>query len=357
MNINYLFVIISPILGYFLINYLRSFDLHEKEPIFKMLVVALWGGIWSVGISLFLYGLIHKLGISRYDNISGAVFIIGPVEELAKFVALLSSYFLIRKELNEPTDGLIYMACVALGFSLIENYFYAVRTPNSGYLLFFRLLISTPLHIFSSVFMGLAFYVLVKFKQGMQLLFISFGYAISIHGLFDGIIFHSWLMIFLMLVLKLSYNWALSLLSYTTAKSPFRAKLRQFIDSNGSAVDEIGMECINCGNIEKKETYKLGKIKIQKCNGCNSYVTSADSLYYIFHYFGSDFRDLTNRYKNKDIYETPYSTLFQGNYLSDTKRMAFFKIDELEKALEEYNEKLIQEIESQWWFTKGLTIA
>lgn len=357
MKINYLFVIISLILGYLLINYLRSFDLHEKEPIFKMLVVALWGGIWSVGISLFLYGFIHELGISKYHNIFGAVFIIGPVEELAKFIALLSSYFVIRKELNEPTDGLIYMSCVALGFSLIENYFYAVRTPNSGYLLFFRLLISTPMHIFSSVFMGLAFYVFVKFKKWGQLLIISFGYAILIHGLFDGIIFHAWLLIFLILVMKLSYYWALSLLSYTTAKSPFRTKLRKFIDNNSSVVNEKGMECINCGNIEKKETYKLGKIKIQKCNGCNSYVTTADSLYYIFHHFGSDFRNLTSKYRHKDIFKTTYSTLFQGNYVSDKKRMAFFKVDELEKALEEFNEKLIQEIENQWWFTKGLTIA
>jgi hypothetical protein len=52
MNVNYLFIIISFIIGFFLIDYLRSFDLHEKEPRLKMIVVSLWGGIWSIGISL-----------------------------------------------------------------------------------------------------------------------------------------------------------------------------------------------------------------------------------------------------------------------------------------------------------------
>lgn len=357
MNINYLFVILSFIIGFFLIDYLRSFDLHEKEPRLKMIVVTLWGGIWSIGISLILYGFAHKLGIYKYDNFVGAMFIIGPIEELAKFIALLSSFFFIKKEIDEPTDGLVYMACVALGFSLIENYFYAVRTPDSGYLLFFRLLISTPLHIFASLFMGLAFYVIVKVKGGVQLFFITYAYAIIIHGLFDGVIFHSWLLILLILVMKFSYRWALSLLSYTTAKSPFRPTLSQFIDDLKEKPVKKGLECLKCGNNDQKRTYEIGKIKIQKCNDCESYVATANSIYYIFHHFGSDFRNLTNHYKHKDVYKTDYSTLFQGNYISDRKRIAFFRIDELEEALEQFNEKLIRDIEKQWWFHKGLTIA
>ena len=157
--------------------------------------------------------------------------------------------------------------------------------------------------------------------------------------------------------MKLSYHWALSLLSYTTAKSPFRPRLSQFINDTRSPEVAKGIECINCGNLKEKETYKIGKIAVQKCDACNSYVTTSDSLYYIFHHFGSDFRNLTSKYKHKDIYKTEYSTLFQGNYVSDKKRIAFFKIDELENALEQFNEKLVQEIEMQWWFNKGLTIA
>lgn len=357
MSTDYLLILISLVIGFFIIDYLRSFDLHEKESITKMVIVTIWGGIWSVVISIALYKLTHKFGFSKFDNIFGALFIIGPIEEFAKFVALLSAYFFIRNDLDEPTDGLLYMACVALGFSLIENYFYATRTPDSGYLIFIRVLISTPLHICSSIFMGLAFYVLVKFKRGVLLLLISFSYAILVHGLFDGIIFHSWLLIFLILVIKLSYHSALSLISYTTAKSPFRPKLHQFLKSIDKSSLEKGIECINCGNLDNKETTKIGKIKIQKCPDCGNFVATVNSLYYIFHHLGSDFRNLTQHYKFKSIYQTKFSTLFKGNYISDRKKIGFFKIDELEEALELFNQKLIKDTENQWWFKKGLTFG
>ena len=56
--------------------------------------------------------------------------------------------------MDEPTDSLIYMACVALGFSLIENYFYAVRNPSTTPLIAIRLIICTPMHIAFSIFLG-----------------------------------------------------------------------------------------------------------------------------------------------------------------------------------------------------------
>ena len=354
MNINYLLVIISFVIGIFLINYLRSFDLHEKEPMIKMLVVTLWGGIWSIGISLILYEMVLNLGISIYDNIVGALFIIAPVEELAKFLALLSAYILIKNEIDEPTDGLIYMACVAMGFSLIENYFYATDAPYSGFLLFLRLSLSTPIHIFSSIFMGLAFYVIVKFKRGIQLFFIAYAYAILVHGLWNSVIFHSWLLLFLIVILERSKDEALLLLSYTTAISPFRPTLSQFIgDLNGSGF-ETGLECIKCGNKEKKATFRYKKMLVQKCDACNNYLTTVDSLYYIFHHFGSDFRDLSGYYQH--IKNKKYATLFEGNYVSNTKRIAFFRMAAMERALEHFNKRLIQEVEGRWWFYKGLSL-
>jgi RsiW-degrading membrane proteinase PrsW (M82 family) len=138
MSLNLLLVLLSFVIGIAITDYLRSFDLHEKEPLSKMFLVVLWGGVWSVGISVLTYQLLVKTGLGRIDNFFGALFVIGPVEEAAKLLALFSSYFIFREELNEPTDGLIYMSCVALGFSLIENYHYATRTPDSGILIFLR---------------------------------------------------------------------------------------------------------------------------------------------------------------------------------------------------------------------------
>jgi hypothetical protein len=322
-----------------------------------MLLVTVWGGVWSIVISVFLYVAIDKIGISSFRNIFGAVFIIGPVEELAKFIALLSSYFFIKNEINEPTDGLIYMSCVALGFSLIENYFYATGAPDAGFLIILRVFFSTPAHILSSLFMGLAFYVIVKHKRGFQLFLVAFGFAVLIHGLYDGVIFHGLAILFLFWVLYIGYKWSLNLLSYTTAKSPFRPSLKQFIDNCQKPVRENGIECLNCGNSDQKYTYRIGKIRIQKCYECGCFVSTDQDLFRIFRHFGSEFRNLNVYYRHKDIFKTEYSTMHKGNSVSEKKRIAFFQIDELNDALNEINEKVVIQIEEKWWFTKALKIT
>ncbi len=358
MPINYIFILASFVFGFILVAYLRTYDIHEKEPYYKMLLVTAWGGIWSVALSLGMYHYLYELGINKYDNFFGAIFIIGPIEELSKFLAFLSSYFFIRKELNEPTDGLIYISCVALGFSLIENYFYAVGSPDSGYLLWLRIFISTPAHIFFTAFMGIAFYSVLKHKKGFSLLFISFIYASFIHGLFNGVIFHNWLIIFFIFVIQFSYYWTLTLLSYTTSKSPFRKTIKDFILETEPKIENDIM-CLNCGDAQPKETFEEGKFKIHKCTNCSCYDTTHDSIYYIFHHFGSDFRYLTdkylhNKYSAKNDPQRKYSTLFKGNYICDKTKKAFFYLEEFNNALEEYNLKLQKEIEDKWWYPTTL---
>jgi len=356
MQINSLFVATSFIIGLLIIKYLRSLDLHEREPFVKMFLVTVWGGVWSVAISIYLYRIVHSAGIAGFDNILGALFIIGPVEELAKFVALLSSYFIIKDEINEPTDGLIYMSCVALGFSLIENYMYATRTPDSGYLLILRVFFSTPIHILSSIFMGLSFYVMVRYKKGFRLFMVSYAYAILVHGLYDSIVFHGLAFLLLVWIIWVAYRWGISLLSYTTAKSPFRPSLKQFIERYPNPALEMGVACIHCGNPDNKHTYRIGKTRIQRCNACGSFVSTMRGLYHIFHHFGSEFGNLSKYYRHKDTLQTDYSTLFKGNYISEQKRAAFFQLDEMNAALAEFNAELIKQIEEKWWFTKGLKI-
>jgi RsiW-degrading membrane proteinase PrsW (M82 family) len=357
MQINYLFVLISFLLGIAIINYLRSFDLHEKEPFLKMLLVTLWGGIWSIAISIFLYDMVGKTGITGIENVFGAVFVIGPVEEIAKFMALLLSYGFIKNEINEPTDGLIYMSCVALGFSLIENYFYATRAPDAGYLIILRVFFSTPAHILSSLFMGLAFYVIVKHKKGVQLFLAAFGFAVLIHGLYDGIVFHGLTTLFLISILYIGYIWALNLLSYTTAKSPFRPSLKQFVEQYKNPVTEKGLKCLNCGDSDPKPTYKAGKIRFQQCDACGRFVATDQDLFRIFRHFGSEFRNLNRYYRHKDIAKTQYSTVHKGNSVSEKKRLAFFELDELNEALDDINQNVVRQIEEKWWFTKGMQIA
>jgi len=323
-----------------------------------MLLVMIWGGIWSVGISLGLYEFTDRLGVTIHKNFIGSIFIIGPIEEFSKLLALITSYIFIKNELDEPADGLIYMSCVALGFSLIENYFYATRTADSGYLLWLRLLISTPAHVFFSAFMGLAFYTLIKQKKGFSILVISFVYASLIHGLYNGVIFHNWILIFFILVVKFSHYWTLTLLSYATSKSPYRESITKFI-SNNKPILKKGIECLNCGDKAEKETYQKGKIHFQKCGNCSCFVTSHNSIYHIFHHFGSDFRVLTDHYfkeRYSDIidHDKKYSTLFKGNYICEKSKNAYFFLDDLHSALDEYNLNLQKHIEEKWWYPKSL---
>ena len=63
----------------------------------------------------FLLAETNRPGLFAY-----AVFIIGPVEELAKLIPFL--VIVLRfKEFDEPIDGIIYASFIALGFAAVEN--------------------------------------------------------------------------------------------------------------------------------------------------------------------------------------------------------------------------------------------
>ena len=354
MSQNLLLVFISFFLGIVLTAFIQTFDKHEKEPLSKMLLVLCWGAFWSVAIATITYKVLNKSNIGDLENFWGAIFVIGPVEEAAKLLALMSSYFIIRKEINEPTDGLIYMTCVALGFSLVENYFYATQTTDSGYLLFMRLFTCTPAHILFSIFMGIAFYIVVKHRVGYSLLFVSFLYASIVHGLYDAIIFQGWMLFVMILLMKISWRWAMTILSYTTSKSPFRKELKEFIEGYHQPEIMKGIECLNCGSKNDKQSFRHNKIILQQCDQCPAYVTTKNYLFDIFHFFGSSFKDLSEHYLDSEIHEKKYSTLYKGNYVSDDKNLAYFNLNELNDALITFNQSTIDNFEKNWWFPTKL---
>ena len=350
-----LFIVLSFVIGLFCVKYLSTYDKHDKEPFGKMFGVTCWGGAWSIIVSFILYGLLGKLGINDLRNSFGALFVIGPVEEFAKLLAVFSSYFIIREEMDEPTDGIIYMACVALGFSLIENYFYATKGVGSGHLLLVRLFISTPMHIAFSVFLGLAFYAWKKYQKPFSIFIIPFIYASIVHGLYDLIIFNGLALMLLLLVVQFSYNFTLSLLSYTTAQSPHRSSLSDFIKSNKIPPIEKGLECLYCGSVNQKETFKLKNIIIQKCDGCENYVTTKKGILQIFHYFASTFKKLDHHYSTPSVTGQEYSTLYSNNYISDKKELAFFDLVKLDQTIEKINASIIEKMGAKRWFPKSIS--
>lgn len=343
-------IIISFGIGLFCIKYIRSLDKYEKEPFWHMFAVTCWGGGCSVVISLIIYTILHNFGIRELHNTFGALIVIGPVEELSKFLGFLACYFIIKKQLNEPVDGIIYMACVALGFSLIENFFYATGGINNGHLIFVRLLISTPMHISFSIFMGLTYYIYLQNKKAFLLILYAFTYASLAHGVYDLVLFNQYVLIVLMLVVQVSYSMSFSFLSYATAQSPFRKTLFQFITENENSVLEDGIECLNCGSKNQKLTYRWDDLKIQKCDVCDNYVTTKKGIFHIFHNFAATYKKLDSHYLTAYFSGKDYSTLYSNNFVSDKKKLAFFDLEKLNETIEGINQKIIENMDSKVWF-------
>jgi RsiW-degrading membrane proteinase PrsW (M82 family) len=340
-------IALSFVFGILTVRYLRKYDVHEKEPFGKMLAVTAWGGLVSIALSLFLYSVLHTNGINVRAGFPFSYFFIGFIEEGAKLVALFLCWGLIRNEMDEPTDGLIYMACVALGFSLIENYFYAARNPSTTPLIAIRLIICTPMHIAFSIVMGLAFFRALRHRGGWNALLWAYVFASVYHTLYD--IFVSWwyLLPGLYLVIKGAYGWMYRLLGYTAATSPFRISLTEFIHTHEPPQIEAGLECLDCGSTAPKPTYTLGKICLQRCDACGALLCSRRTLVQIMHHFGSTFGHLKIRPIRRQ--QKNLCVLGEANRIDRKKGIACFRLDEFDAVLEKMSRNVIAKAERRWW--------
>ncbi|MCC7139970.1 MAG: PrsW family intramembrane metalloprotease [Planctomycetes bacterium] len=101
---------------------------HRVEP-WGALAVALGLGAVAAGIALLAYRFAGALGLPTSPGTTAAsswrfcLGVVGPVEEGAKF--LVTWLVVARLEpFDEESDGLVYAATVALGFSCVENLLY-----------------------------------------------------------------------------------------------------------------------------------------------------------------------------------------------------------------------------------------
>ncbi len=104
-------------------------DPHRREKgSAASLFISLVLGFASIPLVIFLYSIAPDLG-SEVRNPGGQYFayemlVVGPMVEFAKFFIFLL-IMLRRKPVQEPLDGMLHAAAVALAFSLAEN----VKTP------------------------------------------------------------------------------------------------------------------------------------------------------------------------------------------------------------------------------------
>ncbi|MFW6019957.1 MAG: PrsW family intramembrane metalloprotease, partial [Bacteroidales bacterium] len=345
-------IIISFILGIFAIKYLQRFDIYAKEPLWSMAFTVGFGGGAAVILSLGLYELLTPLiNNNILYTFTGAFLIIGPVEELAKLAGLLISWPFIRKQVSEINDSIIYMACVALGFSLIENYMYANRMAGEEYLLFMRLFISTPMHIAFSVFMGYAFYRIKFENKSWKILGAAFIWAVVLHGAFDGFLFIGQ-PIFVFVLVFVALQQVLSMANFTNYLSPYKLKFPDIV--NQYTLDQVVQKtCPYCQTTTVNDIVKFKNIRLLFCHQCNHYHSNQKNITRLLDYLHPHFRlskrprELTVVTKNgKQIY-TYKNTIF---FTDSSLKQAYFRMENIQRLTLEMKSEAKREFKKNLYY-------
>ena len=133
-------------------------DSLRPEPL-NMLIKAFLYGVGSTFVTLVITQLLGIMGLFVYDlgsftgAVSTALFAAALPEELAK---LLMLWLLLRKNpyYDEYFDGIVYAACVGLGFAATENVLYLVQSTDWVGTGIVRGLTAVPAHFAIACAMG-----------------------------------------------------------------------------------------------------------------------------------------------------------------------------------------------------------
>jgi RsiW-degrading membrane proteinase PrsW (M82 family) len=349
-------VLLSAVIGVIIITWIRSFDIYEKETFVAMFLAFFAGGVSSVIIALVIYELLEMAGIDSglISNAIGSFLVIGPVEEVAKLAGLVIVYNLVRKQFNELTDGIIYMACVALGFSIIENFFYANAGENSQYLLVFRAFISTPAHIAFSVLIGYAWYRYKKENKPFTLVIFALLVASMLHGVFDALAFNPFYNFLLLPYLYLILYQSLKVVQYTNILSPFRPAFISYF--NNPSEEQAGdLSCPCCNSTAPKTVFRNNYFTAYRCDNCGYHIASVRDLGRIFRIFAPEYK----RFKRKlmpaklDNNESVLS-LYGVAFIDTMRETGFFRLEEMAVRLQAINDSLLTQFRKRSVFSGSL---
>jgi len=209
-------------------------DWYEPEP--KRLVVGTFGlGVLAIAPAFLgerLAGMVYPFlkyieqaaltGVTAPIPMAiGCFLVIGPCEELAKFLAV--RLFVYRnKEFNEPLDGIIYAAAAALGFASLENVLYVIDW-HTGHVqwgaLGIRSLLALPGHVIFATTWG---YALGRQKfDASYRVWPMVILAALLHGLYDFLLMYRPTQPLILLYMSLMVPIIVRQIRLLRAESPF----------------------------------------------------------------------------------------------------------------------------------------
>lgn len=210
------------------IDYFRHIDVFEPEKI-RHLVIALLVGCGTPYLSVLIYDLHDHIEFALngepVNDLVYSVMGIGLTEELSKVVGVIIAFQLIKKQVNESVDYLIYAGMVALGFALVENTLYIGRygidiiTDRSFY--------SVLEHIINTSIITYGYCRFKIFKRGNHFTntVVAFMTAICSHGLFDYFImnptFKMFAPVLVIVVYLVGINFWITMLNNAINFSPY----------------------------------------------------------------------------------------------------------------------------------------
>jgi len=356
MSFFHLSIFISAAIGFIIIAWIRSFDIYEKETYISMIWAFLAGGTISVLIALGVYGFLQIFGIddSAISNATGSFLVIGPVEEFAKLVGLIVVYGFIKKQFNELTDGIIYMSCVALGFSVIENFFYANAGENNQYLLVFRAFISTPAHISFSVLPGYAWY---RYKHENKP-FITVIYALLVasvlHGLFDALAFSPGYNFLLLFYLYLIIILSLRIVQYSNILSPFRPAFSALFETPEEEMT-TDLECPVCKSHAPKPLFRNRWFSAYRCDSCGNHLSSARDIAEIFRIFAPEYKRFRKKVMPARLNDgRTVNSVYGTAFLGESGRLGFYRMEDMAGRIQDINDALLHRFRKKSFISGNL---
>jgi len=183
--------IIAPAI--FWLAYFYYKDRRQPEPLINLLAAFLLG--FFFGFLCFLtYRLLPSIGLPAGFNLVVArgnfrhialysLGVVGPLEEFFKFLPF-ALFILKNYDLDEPADGVVYAASLAIGFASFENLGYLPLMSGAAY--FGRALVSPLTHsIFSSIWGYLVIRARTRGRSEVPAALLGLFLAALIHGLFN----------------------------------------------------------------------------------------------------------------------------------------------------------------------------